>query len=76
MREPFEIVTASLLQNIVQIRKKKHYVVTNIVLRFGQVLLGHSALRAPKGEIYIYICLYIYTTNKKYKSIKYIMYRK
>ena len=48
MREPLEMVTASLMQNMVQIRTKNKYFVTkSYFLIFGKVLLGLSTLRAP-----------------------------
>ena len=48
MREPLEMVTTSLMQNMVQIRKKNTYFVTKLLFIFGEkVLLGLSALRAP-----------------------------
>ena len=48
MREPLEMFTASLMQNMVQIRKKNMYFATKLL--FGileKVLLGLSASRAP-----------------------------
>ena len=48
MREPFEMVTALLMQNMVQLRKENTYFVTNLFLEILEaVLLGLSALRAP-----------------------------
>ena len=48
MREPMEMVTASLMQNMVPICKKNNYFVTKLLFDFwGKVLWGLSALRAP-----------------------------
>ena len=48
MREPLEMVTASRMQNMVQIRKENIYSVTISFFEIlEEVLLGLSALRAP-----------------------------
>ena len=50
MRETLEMVRASLMQNMVEIRKKNNCFVTMLLFRlFEKVLLGLSALRAPHG---------------------------
>ena len=55
MREPLEIVTASRMQNMVEIRKKNTCFVTILHFRFFEkVLLGLSAFRAPTvGLLYM-----------------------
>ena len=47
MRETLETVTASLMQNMVQIRKEKNLFRDKIDFLMEKVLLGPSALRAP-----------------------------
>jgi len=53
MWEPLEMVTASLMQDMVQIRGENIYLVTKLLCYFlEQVLLGLSALRAPRWGHY------------------------
>ena len=48
MREPLEIVTVSLMQDMVQSRKKNIYFVTKLLFEIlEKVILGLSPLRAP-----------------------------
>ena len=49
MREALEMVTASLMQNMVQIQKKNDYFETKFffIEILEKVILGLSALRAP-----------------------------
>ena len=48
MREPLEMVIASLVQNMVQIRNENTYFVTNFFFELlEKVLFGLSALGAP-----------------------------
>ena len=48
MREPLEMVTASLMQIMVQICKKNIHFVTKLIFQnVGKVLLGLSASRSP-----------------------------
>ena len=50
MREPLEIVTTSILQNMVQIFKKNTYVVTKILLKnVGRSSLGALGVESPPG---------------------------
>ena len=47
MREPLEMVTASLMQNMVPILKKNMYFVTKTFSNLGKSYFGLSALRTP-----------------------------
>ena len=50
MREPLEMVTASLMQNIVQIRKKNTYFATKpFLLKFGESSFGAPGVESPHG---------------------------
>ena len=60
MREPYEMCTASRMQNMVQIREKFPLFRDNLFFwTFRKNLLGLSALRAPTVGLYIYIYIYI-----------------
>ena len=59
MREPLEIATASLMQNLVQIRKKSYYSVTKI--SFSEILektFGALGVESPHGG-----AIWFQTTN-------------
>ena len=62
MRETLEIVTALLMQNMVQIREKNTYFVTELFFElFEKVIFGLSALRAPTGgaiRLLVSFCTY------------------
>ena len=64
MREPLRMITATLMQDMVQISKKNAYLETHFVfLNFGKVFLGLSALRAPRwghSLPYVIYCLIFY----------------
>ena len=48
MREPLEMVTASLMQNMVQIRKENIYFVTKLLFEsFGKRYLGALGVESP-----------------------------
>ena len=50
MREPLEIVTASRIQNMVEIRKKNTYFVTKLLFRiFGNSSFGALGVESPHG---------------------------
>ena len=50
MREPLEMLRASLMQNMVQIRKKNTYFVTKLLfINFGNSSLGHLGVESPHG---------------------------
>ena len=50
MREPLEMVTASLMQNMVQIRKKNIHFVTKLCFRnFGKSYFGALGVESPHG---------------------------
>jgi len=50
MREPLEMVRASLMQNMVQIRKKNTCFATNLFLKhFGKKSLGAFGVDSPHG---------------------------
>ena len=71
MRGPLEMVTASFMQNMVQIREIYFYFMTNFVLLefLEKVFLGLSALRAPTvGPFYIvYLCKVTYDVTSSYR---------
>ena len=54
-REPLEMVTASLMQNMEQIRKKNTYLVTKLFLKvFGKSSVGALGVESPHGgAIYV-----------------------
>ena len=50
MREPWEMVTASRMQNMVQIRKKNSYFVTKLLfLKIGKSYFGALGVESPHG---------------------------
>ena len=70
MREPLEMVAASLMQDMVQIRKENTYFVTNLIFRNSrESSFGALGVESPHGgAIYpltsyidtcIYVCIYI-----------------
>ena len=51
MREPLEMITASRMQNIVQIRKKSTYFVTKLFFgSFGKSSFGALGVESPHGR--------------------------
>ena len=60
MREPLEIVTASLMQNMAQIRKTNTYFVTKrFFCNFGKSSLGALGVECPHGgAILLQLLLY------------------
>ena len=56
MREPLEMVAASLTQNRMRNRKKNAYFMTKLIFEIVEkVLWGLSALRAPTVGPYTYL---------------------
>ena len=55
MREPWEIYTASRMQNMMQIREKNFYFVTKIIFRnFVIFTLGALGVESPRGGAMTY----------------------
>ena len=58
MRKPVEMYTVSRMQNVVQIRKKNVYFVTNSLVRqFWKSSLGALGVESPRGVAIIFIAV-------------------